>query len=153
MSPDRLLADPRVDPAAGTNNQAVRYAAHYGHAAVVDRLLADPRVDPAALDNAAVRSAAHYGHAAVVDRLLTDPRVDPSAKDNAAVNDASSNGRLQVVERLLLEPCVVYRLRPEHVADYAARRDRATPAALRAALAEHAWARRRAAVLHWELYG
>jgi hypothetical protein len=48
---------------------------------------------------------------------------------------------------------VVFRLRPEHVATYAARRDRATPAALRAALVEHAWARRRAAVLHWELYG
>ncbi len=144
---DRLLADPRVDPAAG-DNFAVRFAALYGHVAVVDRLLADPRVDPAASNNQAVRGAASWGYAAVVDRLLADLRVDPSALDNAAVSAASSNRNLQVVERLLLEPCVVYRLRPEHVAVYAARRRSATPAALRAALVEHAWTRRRAAVLH-----
>ncbi len=57
------------------------------------------------------------------------------------------------MDRLLLEPCVVYRMRPEHVARYAACRVRATSAAMRAALVEHAWTRRRAAVLHWEMYG
>jgi hypothetical protein len=48
---------------------------------------------------------------------------------------------------------VVNRLRSEHVVSYAARQDRATLPALRAALADPAWARRRAAVLHWEFYG
>jgi hypothetical protein len=44
-----LLADPRVDPAA-SDDRALRWAAHFGHAEVARLLLADPRVDPAALD-------------------------------------------------------------------------------------------------------
>jgi hypothetical protein len=47
---ERLLADPRVDPAAN-DNYAIRLASQNGHATVVDVLLADPRVDPAVDDN------------------------------------------------------------------------------------------------------
>ena len=47
----RLLADPRVDPAADAN-QAIKYAAAYCYAGVAALLLADPRVDPEALAGA-----------------------------------------------------------------------------------------------------
>jgi hypothetical protein len=94
------LQDKRVDPSAD-DNYAVRWAAWYGHLAVVDRLLQDKRVDPSARDNSAVRLAAQNGHLAVVERLLQDQRVDPSASNNYAVRLAAQNGHLAVVDRLL----------------------------------------------------
>ncbi|KAJ3114652.1 hypothetical protein HK100_001587, partial [Physocladia obscura] len=40
---ERLLRDPRIDPAA---DQSIRFAAEQGHFAIVKRLLADTRVNP-----------------------------------------------------------------------------------------------------------
>ena len=61
--------DSRVDPSV-SNNEAIRIASSYGHAAVVELLLKDPRVDPSVSDNEAIREASRNGHAAVVELLL-----------------------------------------------------------------------------------
>jgi hypothetical protein len=90
---ERLLADPRVDPAA-SDSYAIRLASEHGHVTVVERLLADPRVDPAASDSYAIRLASEHGHVTVVERLLADPRVDPAASDSYAIRLASEHGRV-----------------------------------------------------------
>ena len=65
---ERLLKDPRVDP-ADYDNDAIRWAAENGHIDVVERLLKDPRVNPADDDNYAIRWAAHNGHLDVFNLL------------------------------------------------------------------------------------
>lgn len=100
QSVDRLLADPRVDPAAA-DNSAIREAARAGHLAVVERLLADPRADPSAADDEAVRTVARLGHAAIVQCLLADARVEPAARRGSTIRGAAKFGHLAVVDRLL----------------------------------------------------
>jgi hypothetical protein len=117
----------------------------------VERLLADPRVDPAAAESAAILSAAERGHLAVVERLLADPRVDPAAVGNAAIRGAAACGHADVVERLLVERAVMLSLAPVSAAGIWKVAGLGTPAQLLAALGSRAWARRRAAVLLWEL--
>lgn len=75
---ERLLADPRVDPAA-EGNRALHAAATNGHAAVVACLLADPRVSPVASDRDIIHDAAEKGHVAVARAVLDDARVDRCA--------------------------------------------------------------------------
>jgi len=58
---ERLLRDPRVDP-ADDRNSAIRWAARNGHLDVVERLLRYPTVDPTARDNAAIKWATSNGH-------------------------------------------------------------------------------------------
>lgn len=105
---ERLLADPRVDPAApqvdDTPYCALHVAATFGQLAVVERLLADSRVDVAADFDGVLAEAAAHGHALVVDRLLRDPRVDCSA--DYFIHDAAINGHVAVIARLLADPRV-----------------------------------------------
>jgi ankyrin repeat protein len=93
-----LLADQRVNPAAG-ENEAIRSL--NGHLEIARLLLLDQRVNPAAVDNEAVRNASAKGHLEVVCQLVSDQRVNPAAKDNAAIKSASRNGHLEVVRLLL----------------------------------------------------
>jgi hypothetical protein len=74
---NRLLQDPRVNPAAN-DNAAIEEASRGGHLAVLERLLQDERVDPSARSNKAIIDASQYGHLAIVKRLIQDKRVDPS---------------------------------------------------------------------------
>ncbi|UCG51380.1 MAG: ankyrin repeat domain-containing protein, partial [Candidatus Latescibacterota bacterium] len=100
-----LLKGKRVDPSA-RDNEAILYAAQFGHTEIVELLLKDPRVDPSANRNAAIRRAAENGHVGIVELLLKDPRVDPSARDNEAIQRAAFSGHLEVVELLLKHPDV-----------------------------------------------
>ena len=57
-----------IDPATKDNN-AIRYAAEFGHLDVVKYLMSlDPKygIDPAACDNVAIRCAAQDGHLDVI---------------------------------------------------------------------------------------
>ena len=95
----------KIDPSVG-NNQAIRYASHYGHTNVVKLLLLDPRVDPTIDNNFSVSWASRYGHDKVVRLLLSDHRVDPSVNDNYPIRLASEKGHSTVVELVLLDPRV-----------------------------------------------
>jgi hypothetical protein len=101
-----LLADPRVDPAAG-NNFAIRYASRFGSDGAVKLLLADPRVDPTADNNYAIRHASDNGHAGVVKLLLADWRVDPSMGDPSALENASGQGHIGICANVTGTPLVV----------------------------------------------
>ena len=71
---DRLLQDPRVNPAT-KDNYALTWAAAGGHLVVVERLLQDKRVDPSARKNSALKHALRNNHFSVAKRLKQDPRV------------------------------------------------------------------------------
>ena len=98
---DLLLADPSVDPSWGGNQEALPWACHFGHIAVVYTLLEDVRVDPSGENSQALRWAAECGHVDVVQALLDDGRSDPSADDSQALRWAAEAGHIEVVELLL----------------------------------------------------
>jgi ankyrin repeat protein len=100
-----LLLDARVDPSAGTvNNAALICASRIGHSDIVKLLLTDARVNPSAGDNLALICASKEGHSDIVKTLLSDARVDPSARDNQALLLASQEGYLEIVELLESHP-------------------------------------------------
>lgn len=105
---ERLLRDPRINPAA-FRNQAIEEASQNGHIEVVELLLRDPRVNPAENNNNSLILALRYkrnNYMSVALRLLQDPRVDPSAQDNYPIRQASADGNIVLVDRLLLDPRV-----------------------------------------------
>jgi ankyrin repeat protein len=107
---ERLLGDPRVDPAACSGvyddlecGHAIGCGARNGHIDVVKLLLSDTRTDPATCNNYALRTSSAYGRADVVHLLLGDSRVDPAAEDNEAVRCSSECGHADVVRLLLVD--------------------------------------------------
>lgn len=102
---DRLLADPRVDP-AHDDNKPLRKACRGGQWRAVERLLDDPGVDPSVLRQYAIRAAAASGPVHLVERLLADPRVDPAACSNRAIRSACTAGNTNAAMRLLADPRV-----------------------------------------------
>ncbi len=95
----RWIQDPRITSV--TKNNALRWAAQYGHSFAVDILLQDPLVDPAANHSFALNVAAVNGHLDIVKRLLQDPRVDPTAYNNISLIAAIRHGHSDVVKALL----------------------------------------------------
>jgi len=96
---DRLMLDPRVDPAA-LSSMALRLAANRGHSNIVIKLAQVS--DPSTRDQQALRDACTKGHIHVVDILLEDPRVDPSALDHAALKNTIARGHVAILKLLLL---------------------------------------------------
>lgn len=84
---DRLLQDPRFNPAL-SSNFAVYLAAKYGQLTAVDRLLQDPRVDASALNNRALCAASKNNNIAVVERLLQDHNVLTKASLTESLHEA-----------------------------------------------------------------
>ena len=81
------------------DDEALRAASRYGHAAVVEVLLAHG-ADVHARDDAALRGASDNGHLAVVKALLAHG-ADVQAHNDEALLAASRNGHDAVVEVLL----------------------------------------------------
>lgn len=105
---ERLLADSRVDSAAG-KDAALRAACRAGALRVVELLLRHPATNPAAADNDALVAACGSGHLPVVERLLADPRVDPAARGNAALHAALRCSRVSTSAKPV-SPAEVVRL-------------------------------------------
>lgn len=118
----RLLADPRVNPAArkGRGLCALAFAAAGGHAACVRRLLADPRVDAACVSRALPVADSHLHFSSglsehddavsklqtpTLEVLLADPRVDLAAESglvgSGVLNEAIRHGPVELVDRVL----------------------------------------------------
>ena len=104
-SVQRLLQDPRVDPAA-EEGFALVWAGYKGNTEVARILLQDPRVDPSVRDSLAFSYACEYGSIPIVQMLLQDPRVDPSAETQRPLKMACENGKTEVVQLLLQDPRV-----------------------------------------------
>lgn len=74
---ERLMADPRIDPAGFA--AAMREACHGGYVHVVSRLLAEPNLKIKRGSHALLALAARRSHVDVLHELLADPRVDAEA--------------------------------------------------------------------------
>jgi len=107
--------------ASAKNNDAIIYAAEYGHLAVVEYLLTLPNVDASARNNQAIIWAAYNGHLAVVEYLSKLPNVDASALNNRAIIWAAYNGHLEVIKYLSTLPNVDASARDNHAIIWAAR--------------------------------
>ena len=99
---ERLLVDEHINPQA-SGNRAIRWAARYGHLAIVNRLL-EVDCDPQDDNNEAIRWAARYGHLAVVNRLL-EVGCNPKADNSEALYLAAKYGHLDVMNRLIEVGC------------------------------------------------
>ncbi len=99
---EKLIADPRVDPAVN-KNCAFDIAVQKRNAVIVRQLLAHPRVNPADFENHAIKSAASMGCAQLVKILLADDRVNPTVGFYAPLRIAVNQGHTQVVELLLAD--------------------------------------------------
>lgn len=93
---ERLLADPRVDPACN-HHAAIAAAAdaaqHADTLPLFQRLIANPRADPSAQRCEALRSYARAWHPVAVQTLLADPRAHVAQFGSDAL-PASAEGHM-----------------------------------------------------------
>eukprot|EP00516_Mucochytrium_quahogii_P006486 CAMPEP_0203749100 /NCGR_PEP_ID=MMETSP0098-20131031/3783_1 /ASSEMBLY_ACC=CAM_ASM_000208 /TAXON_ID=96639 /ORGANISM=" , Strain NY0313808BC1" /LENGTH=469 /DNA_ID=CAMNT_0050638059 /DNA_START=398 /DNA_END=1803 /DNA_ORIENTATION=+ len=97
---ERLLGDPRIDPAEH-NNIALGLAAFAGNTPVVKALLADPRVNAGDDDDYALVSAASNGFEEIVQMLLEREDVNPKTDSSFALTQAVLGGHGKIVKILL----------------------------------------------------
>lgn len=98
----RLLADPRVDPAVA-DSLLLRTAAVVSHMELVQLLLVDRRVQPAKQKATIIGAALQSGDMLQLERLLTDPFVgwEVKADGHSTLVAAAEYGSRAAVERLL----------------------------------------------------
>lgn len=98
---DRLLADPRIDPAV-CHSSALNGAAEHGQMATVERLLADGR-SPASrgFDGSIIGKKPD-----ILNRMLAEPEADPGQYNNRCVRRIAEDGNVEMLELLLADPRV-----------------------------------------------